>query len=121
MIGNSPNQYSTISFTPISKQQAELFHQAAFMRFDSLGNFSRRFNWRILIKGTSKGDLIPDLRFALVDPAVWTVRQHFTLEILIDVLIQGNILGIALRRVWDGIAFAQNGFTALIQLAGFQR
>ena len=58
----------------------QLFHQAALVCFNALGNIIRRFHFQILIESLRERYFIADLRFGLVDPCAGTVRENISLE-----------------------------------------
>ena len=76
----------------------------AFECFDVRLDFFQRARRLVAIEVTIERNLVADLGFALVDPGIGNVRQHFALEVIVDVFLQRHVLGVAQFGIGFGLA-----------------
>ena len=73
--------------------------------------------WRdVFIEVAVEGDFVANLVFFAVHSSIWQVRQHFALEVIVDIVAQWDLFGVFL--LFAVIVCPVDRYRALAKLGG---
>src|SRR5690606_6662549 len=102
-----PRRYTGTSVWNFSRSLGHLGEEGlnfGFEGFEFGVDFGQGAGWLVDVEVAGEGDLVADLRLRLVDPGVGDVGEDLAAQVLMDVLVQGDVF--VVTQLWVGFRLA---------------